>query len=122
MKARFHYVESRQNKPKVNQKRWCSLFLLSLGKTQIYLVFHSLIRTFNPTDFRYFRSEVQKKTSFSFVLRSLIRTSDLSVEGTSARKYKRKKYFSFVFLSLIRTFAQCVLLTMVKGEAFLVNR
>ena len=93
MKARFHYVESRQNKPKVNQKRWCSLFLLSLGKTQIYLVFLSLIRTFNPTDFRYFRSEKQKKTSFSFV-----------------------------FLSLIRTFAQCVLLTMVKGEAFWVNR
>ena len=75
MKARFHYVESRQNKPKVNQKRWCSLFLLSLGKTQIYLVFLSLIRT-----------------------------SDLSVQGTSARKYKRKRYFSFVFLSLIRTF------------------
>ena len=76
VKARFYSVESRQNKPKVNQKRWCSLFLLSLGKTQIYLVFLSLIRT-----------------------------SDLSVEGTSARKYKRKRYFSFVFLSLIRTFA-----------------
>ena len=116
MKARVHYVESRQNKPKVNQKRWCSLFLLSLGKTQIYLVFLSLIRT-----------------------------SDLSVEGTSARKYKRKKYFSFVFLSLIRTFNptdfrysrsekhkfiwffsrlivplhNVCFLTMVKGEAFL---
>ena len=76
VKARFHYVESRQNKPKVNQKRWCSLFLLSLGKTQIYLVFLSLIRTF-----------------------------DLSVEGTSARKNKRKRvfllYFARLFVPLI---------------------
>ena len=43
-----------------------SVIVLTFGKTQIYLVFLSLIRT-----------------------------ADLKVEGTSARKYKKKKVFFF---------------------------
>ena len=49
-------------------------------------------------------SYVLRQKRLFLVFHSLNRTFDLSVEGTSARKYKRKRYFSFVLRSLIRTF------------------
>ena len=65
---------------------------------------------------RYFRSEKQKKTSFSFVFLSLIRTFN-PTDFRYSRSEKHK--FIWFFSRLIVPLHNVCFLTMVKGEAFL---